>query len=269
MKTAVCIHGLARGSTSPAMGAYNEKFSTLKSLIPNTDIFIHSWDTDISKELKDIFCPIDYIIEPQKQFDKEIIFFKGIDLYSKNTSPKQGEIFKTLSFLYSRHKSIELKAFYEDKNNFKYDCVLTTRFDAGHHGGGRNKTSHLNFDPSLDMGNLYQAYWPQTNAGASDHWFYSNSNNINALGDLYNVIFEYLQPDSEYSNWCKEGWPLSNSQDEFSNELFRDSPTLSSRKLTSGNTVLVNNHCIYKYHLMKHNLWENNNIFLNKDLWDS
>ena len=268
LKTAVCIHGLARGSASPAKGAYNEKFSTLKSLIPNTDVFIHSWDKDISEELLNIFNPVKYIIEPQINFAKELDTFKGIDLYSKNTSPKQGEIFRTLSFLYSRYKSIELKRLYEIKNNFKYDCVLTTRFDVGHVNGGKNKTSHLKFDPTLDMNYLYQAYWNQTNAGASDHWFYSNSYNIDILGELYNNIFHYLTPGSEYSTWCKEGWPLSNTNDELSNEMFKTPPSNNLKKLTSGDTILVNNHCIYKYHLMKNHLWETKSIFLNQELWN-
>ena len=31
MKTAVCIHGLSRGSSEPAHGAYGEKFKTLSN----------------------------------------------------------------------------------------------------------------------------------------------------------------------------------------------------------------------------------------------
>jgi hypothetical protein len=268
VKTAVCIHGLARGSASPAQGAYNEKYKTLLSSIKDTDIFIHSWDIDIKEELKTIFNPINSIFESQKSFKDEINFFKKGDIYSTNTSPKQGEIFRTLSFLYSRYESLKLKSLYEKENDFIYDCVLTTRFDVGHVNGGSNKTSYLKFDQSLDMNYLYQAYWNQTNAGASDHWFYSNSENMDIIGNLYNKLFEYLVPDSEYHLQTKNGWPLSNASDEFSNEMFNETPTDNLKKLSTGNIILVNNHCIYKYHLMINNLWKDKSIFLNKNLWN-
>ena len=213
-----------------------------------------------------MFNPINSIFEEQKFFNDEIKEFSKYDIYSKNTSPNQGDIFKTLSFLYSRMKSIELKRNYEKDNNFIYDCVLTTRFDVGHQNGGANKTSHLKFDRNLDMKYVYQAYWNQTNAGASDHWFYSNSKNMDIIGNLYYCINDYIKEDSEYYNLCKTGWPLSNSDDEFSNEMFKKEKR-SDKKLTGGKTILINNHCIYKYHLIKNKMWGSKSKFLNKELW--
>tara|TARA_Y100000592_G_scaffold78259_1_gene123007 strand:- start:3425 stop:4234 length:810 start_codon:yes stop_codon:yes gene_type:complete len=263
MKTAVCIHGLARGSSVAADGAYLEKFSSLRKQIKKSDVFIHSWDTDIEQELLEIFNPVKSIFEPQKNFEKEISMFGDIDMYSTNTSPKQGEIFKTLSFLYSRMMSIQLKKQTENKNRFEYDCVLTCRFDVGHHNGGRNKTSHMRFNRNLDMSKIYQSDWEQTDAGASDHWFYSNSKNIDMIGDMYNKLWEYLNPDSKYAKLCKEGWPLSDAGNEFSNQIFKQTRSHNLKKLTSGNTILVNNHSIYKHHLMENNMWDNgNSVFI-------
>lgn len=267
MKTAVCIHGLARGSSEPAAGAWGERFKTLLSKIEGCDVFIHSWDVDIKNDIIEIFNPKNCIIEQQNMFIEEIRHFGQYDIYSRSTSPKQGEIFKTLSFLYSRMKSIELKKEYEIKNSFKYDCVLTTRFDVGHQNGGRNKTNHLKFDKNLDMEFIYQAYWNQLNAGASDHWFYSNSENIDIVGDLYNKLYEYIKPGSEYDTQCKSGWPLSNNDSEFTNETHESVNVNNLRKLTTGSTLLINNHCIYKHHFIKNNLWLNKSKFLNKELW--
>ena len=180
-------------------------------------------------------------------------------------------IFNSLSFLYSRYQSIKLKQMYEKKNGFVYDCVLTVRFDVGWHRGGSNLTSHLNFKRDEDMSYVYQAWWTQINAGASDHWFYSNSANIDILGDLYNELPKYLAPDSDYTKQCQTGWPLSNAHDKLSNELekLNDSKNISNdlATYTRGNVIHVNNHCLYKHHMMEHNLWIDKSKFLNKELW--
>ena len=268
MKVAVCLHGLARGSSVQADGAFAENYSTLLKKISGADIFIHSWDEDIKRHLVKIFSPVDSFFESQKNFSEEISLFRGVQFHD-NTGINQGDLFKTLSFLYSRKKSVQLKTQHEKNNNFKYDVVLVSRFDVGYHNNGLNKTSHLNFDPALDMSKIYQAYWDQTNAGASDHWFYSNSENINYLSTLYDKLPEYLDTYSKYTNLCNRGWPLSNELNEFSGELFKNQRSKNLCQYVNGENVLINNHSLYKFHLMENNLWENNrSIFLNKNLWN-
>ena len=268
MKVAVCLHGLARGSSVQADGAFAENYSTLLKKISGADIFIHSWDEDIKRHLVKRFSPVDSFFESQKNFSEEISLFRGVQFHD-NTGINQGDLFKTLSFLYSRKKSVQLKTQHEKNNNFKYDVVLVSRFDVGYHKNGLNKTSHLNFDPALDMSKIYQAYWDQTNAGASDHWFYSNSENINYLSTLYDKLPEYLDTYSKYTNLCNRGWPLSNELNEFSGELFKNQRSKNLCQYVNGENVLINNHSLYKFHLMENNLWENNrSIFLNKNLWN-
>ena len=269
MRTAVCLHGLVKSVNVASNGAYDEKFATLLSKIKDCDIFIHSWDWEIMDELIDIFKPIKYQFQPQYKFTKETYKLKDKN-FGATHSAAQGDLFKTLSFLKSRQISIDLKSKYEEENNFKYDCVLVCRFDVGHHKSGLNKTSHLHFDPNQDMSRMYQAYWDQTNAGASDHWFYSNSDNINNLATLYDNVLDYLSEDSEYTDLCKNGWPLSDAYNEFSGELFKFTSNRSENlmKYVKDDVILVNNHCLYKYHLMKNDMWEDgNSVFVNKQLW--
>ena len=270
MRTAVCLHGLVKSINVASNGAYDEKFATLLEKIKDCDVFIHSWDFDIMDELQDIFKPLKYEFQPQYHFLPETKNHKDKN-YANNTRVAQGDLFKTLSFLKSRKKSIDLKSEYEKENNFKYDCVLVSRFDVGHHKSGLNKTSHLNFNPNQDMQYMYQAYWDQTNAGASDHWFYSNSDNINMLSTLYDNVLDYLSEDSEYTKWCNNGWPLSDANNEFSNELFKHKAIRSENliKYAYDDVILVNNHCLYKYHLMKNNMWDDGkSVFLNKQFWE-
>ena len=55
MKIAVCLHGLARGSSVQADGAFLENYGTLLKKVSGADIFIHSWDEDIKDHLIEIF----------------------------------------------------------------------------------------------------------------------------------------------------------------------------------------------------------------------
>ena len=269
MKTAICLHGLARGSTTKADGAYKERFATLLSKIGDADVFIHSWDIDISEELVEIFNPISYKIEHQKNFSEELDKLKHMNK-SNNTWENQYPLFNILSFLYSRKYSVDLKRQHEIENKIKYDCVLICRFDVGFHNSGRNKTSYLDFNLNLDMSKVYQAYWNQTNAGSSDHWYYSNSDNIDTISTIYDKMFEYLQPNSNYTYLCKTGWPISNKHDKFSNELLKEDRSTDLAIYVSNDTVLINPHCLYKYHLMFNGLWDNGkSVFLNKDLFCS
>lgn len=268
MKIAACLHGLARGSSVKADGAYLEKFCTLLKEIKGADIFIHSWDDDIQDEIVQTFNPLGYIFEPQKDFKEEQDLFKDIN-FTNNTTMAQGNLFKTLSFLFSRKQSIQLKQKYETEAGFKYDVVLVSRFDVGHHKQGLNKTSHLKFNPNQDMTKMYQAYWDQTNAGASDHWFYSSSENIDVVSTMYDKVFEYLKKDSEYNKKCKEGWPLSCKLNEFSGELFKNERTKNLATYITGENSLINNHCLYKFFFMENDMWDGHkSVFLNKHLWN-
>jgi len=268
MKIAACLHGLARGSSVKADGAYSEKFSTLLNKLKDADVFVHSWDDDIEDEIIDVFKPLGYYFEAQKDFKEEQELFKNIN-FSKDTTMAQGDLFKTLSFLYSRKKSIELKQKYEKEAQFKYDVVLVSRFDVGHHKQGLNKTSHLYFQPNQDMSKIYQAYWDQTNAGASDHWFYSSSDNIDTISTMYDKVFEYLEKDSEYNKKCREGWPISSKLNEFSGELFKSERSENLATYIKAGNSLINNHCLYKYFFMENNMWDNEkSVFLNRQLWD-
>ena len=95
--------------------------------------------------------------------------------------------------------------------------------------------------------------------------------NINMLSTLYDNVLDYLSEDSEYTKWCNNGWPLSDANNEFSNELFKYKAIRSENliKYAYDDVILVNNHCLYKYHLMKNNMWDDGkSVFLNKQFWE-
>ena len=70
----------------------------------------------------------------------------------------------------------------------------------------KEKIKIFKFNPIYDMNNVYSAYWDQINAGLSDHWFYSNSKNMNIVTGLYDHVVNYLQQGSDYCDIMMNGW---------------------------------------------------------------
>ena len=106
MKIALCLFGYPKGSTIYAGGAYLGKFKHLfdKVMVHNPDVFIHSWDVAVEQEMVDLFKPKKHIFEKQRQFKEEIA-----TLDMNRFGGSRGDIFKTLSFFYTRKTSNDLR----------------------------------------------------------------------------------------------------------------------------------------------------------------
>jgi len=258
MNIALCLFGYPKGSTIYAGQGQKENYKHLfdQVMVHKPDVFIHCWDKSLEKETIDLFNPKKMIFQEQLLFENKIA-----QLDMSRFSGSRGDIFKTLSFLYTRKKSNDLRLLYESETGKKYDCVVTSRFDVGYHNHGKNKTSYIDFDPTLEMDSVYSAYWSQINAGLSDHWFYGNSHNISIVCNLFDHVLNYLSKDSEYINEMMKGCFDTNADDWFSNEFLKDKQNKSSK-------LYRNNHCLYKWHFYKNNLWNKNKCkFLNRELW--
>jgi len=265
MKIALCLFGYPKGSTIYAGGAYLGKFKHLfdKVMVHNPDVFIHSWDVAVEQEMVDLFKPKKHIFEKQRQFKEEIA-----TLDMNRFGGSRGDIFKTLSFFYTRKTSNDLRLQHEEESGTEYDCVLNSRFDVGYHNYGQNKTSYIKFDPTLDMNAIYNAYWDQINAGISDHWFYSSSDNINTVCNIYDHVLDYLGPNSEYMTTMMDGCFDTNQKSEFSNEFLKEEPEKTTNYRKVDEPYTLNNHALYKWHFYKNNLWNREKtVFLNKELW--
>jgi hypothetical protein len=261
MKIALCLHGYF--ANAGGLEASRKGFGYIKSKLSayNIDTFIHSWDLDNKDEVISLYNPTLEKFEQQYSFEEELKqfnqdwFFEGQasppGMYSTNT------IYRGLSFMLSRKRSVDLKKRYEKDNDFKYDCVIIARFDLGQRGKETPQkyyATNFNFSDNLDMQFLYSAFWDQLNHGFADHWFFSSSENIDLLSEMYDGAFEYYQPDSAYANSVTEGWIDSNILDEFSNEMLKDSK--SSFLKTHPRWGCIDNHKLYKWHLIVTGLYE-------------
>jgi hypothetical protein len=228
MKIALCLYGYFNNRTDDQSGEKGFRYLEKQILGFNPDVFIHSWDLENKDRILELYSPKDYDFDEQINFNK-IAVRHGIDEawinygFKRNRSRfKNCTINASLSFYYSRMISIDLKILHELDNMMKYDCVIVSRFDAGHRSPIHRGycVSDIPFNPHKDMDFLYSAMWDQLNAGYTDQWFYSCSDNIDKLAAMYmRAKADYFKVGSEYYNTLTTSWPDSNYHNEFSNEF--------------------------------------------------
>lgn len=260
-KIALCLYGNFNNRFSDQSGLNGFEYIKNKILDGrNIDIFIHSWDTKNQATIISLYNKLikNSIIEQQINFSSIVDEYKiNRDLYNPAGGEKFRNIENSLSFYYSRGKSIELKQDYEIKNNFKYEIVICSRFDLGqidkYNGYQDFKVSEITFNESLDMNYIYSAMWDQFNAGMTDMWYYSSSENIDILKSMYEKALTYYQANSTYLKALTTGWPDSNALDPFSNEIFQKekSKNLIRYKIHEGQ----NNHFMHKWFFIESGLY--------------
>ena len=145
----------------------------------NVDVFIHSWNTDFEKGIKDIYKPKLSLFEKQKTF--------GAEWKDKVGATRKEHMF---SRWYSAKESLRLKREYEEKNNFTYDYVISTRFDLLF-------LEDLNFNLFEDNSLLYvplNKNFMSHNPRILDYFFFSNSKNMDEyIGGLYDWLLPRLK----------------------------------------------------------------------------
>jgi len=264
MRIALCLHGYmsnAKGLNSFVSGySYIHKKILAKN---DVDIFVHCWEPKKQELYNEYYGKktSNAIFEEQKDFSIfDVCKHQGWfdqDIIRESCPWPTNTIERTLSFLYSRKQVICSKNSYESENDFKYDCTILSRFDLGNRGKEWPQTyyaTNFNLLKQSDMTNLHCAYWDQFNHGLPDHWFYGNSSVMTKVSKLYDLVFDYYQPESDYVKSCLDGWIESNANEEFSNENLKD-PSVRSNNLKKWEKwQCIDNHKLYKWHAKKFNI---------------
>ena len=224
MRTALCLSGKV-GNTIGKSGYHKSEFRVLEKgyqhykrhLLDknNIDVFVHCWDTELSSEIEKLYSPIASVYQDQIKF-KIPDYVKGESLRKQNH----------YSRWYSNMAVNNLKKEYENKNNFKYDFVMTTRFDLA----WETDVVFSECDPSkFYAGNwsaVYDVYgrdlfkggrgplydivktkpdqlkklkyglkgFPHVDEGFLDLWFFTNSELSDKFFDLYKMLDLYCKP---------------------------------------------------------------------------
>ncbi len=262
-RIALCIHGYFSNRESENAGMLGYEYIKEHILkYPNVDIFIHTWDLKNEKKIIELYNPIRIIAEEQIDYNAVAnsygLFQSDIDegFDRGSTIFKNCTIQASLSFYNSRAMAIMLKREYERDFNFEYDAVICVRFDLGHRSGfhrGYN-VSQITFNPEFDMNYYYFPYWMQMNAGLGDQHFYSNSENINRFIYMGDEAINDFKLGSKYHDLLVNGWPDSNADDEFSNEVLKENKSNNLVKYPTWQ--IINNHLYYKYYMIKNNIYD-------------
>jgi len=222
VRIAVCYFGLVGGvlgksgyghNISPEIGYYYYKKNLLNQN-ENVDIFMHSWSVNSKDELIDIYKPKKYIFQNQIHFNPwKLIPYQIFHLrellpiflmnYAKIFKKLYYNSFISQSYWYSIKSSINLAKKYEKENKFKYDYIFVTRFDVAFF----TEIIFRNYDPEYfyvsnrnhgpKFPSIYE-WIPNKNSwddAYGDLWYFSNSDNIGKLGNIYDNLTDYsLRP---------------------------------------------------------------------------
>ncbi len=175
MKIALCLSGQSRFVEE----GYKSFFKNLIGF-ENFDIFVHSWDDNEYQKVLDLYNITDSIIEPQRY---DIIFDEDKNNLDYTQQDAGSGEFVHYSMFYSMWKSSQLKQMYEKNHNFKYDCVIKSRFDVALLDELDVMNQNLNYINSPDVCG---------NPNVISDWFnFSNSDNMDVYLDVYNNMPEY------------------------------------------------------------------------------
>jgi hypothetical protein len=232
MKIALCISGYFSNKNGDDLLTTNYIYENILDKHDNIDIFIHSFDKTNENNIK-----IKYPSSKHCIVDDQIDFIGNLDNknyeYYKEFQKSYGNnavnlLESTLSFFYSKSKSVKYALQYSRENNFVYDCIIWCRFDIGirmKEPFDGFKTDNLIFNPKLDFSYFYSAYWNQLNAGYTDFWNFSNSNNMEIYSELYNyTINDMLILNSEYLK-VLNNWPDSDKNNPLLNRFICNDST--------------------------------------------
>jgi len=210
MRIALCLTGLlgglkGRNGIGKTIDPLNGFYWFNKNIFQNNDVdvFFHTW-SDSKFDLVSIYEPKKYLIENQENFSGIDSQFYGFESYEslyvnenrldQSYVCSQEEIidFKNLIFRANSKwasftKAIKLKSEYEEENNFKYDFVVTTRFDVA-------LVKRIDFS-SLKKHTLYLSKRNEKQAGEdrafNDLIFIGDSNVLNLFSKLFDERYKY------------------------------------------------------------------------------
>jgi hypothetical protein len=245
MKTALCISG----KIGNILGKSGYHSSDPRVLIKgfehykrhvidknDVDVFIHCWDEELKEETLNLYQPVAHKFEPQVYFD--------IPDHVIGDSQRKNNHY---SRWYSNMVVNNLREQYETENNFKYDFVMTTRFDLAF------ETDILFSD--LDAESFYAGNWSAVYDGNGNDLFKGGR------GPLYDILLKYPDAMRQLRYGLKgyphtqEGfldlWFIANSKvsSEFFNLFNKLNEYTSPNNCPNDSSGRISNHRLARYHL--------------------
>lgn len=196
MKIALCLHGYFDSftdSTSKGNNGYRYIKKHILNL-ENVDVYLHSWQPELTDHLLNLYHPVSYKFEPQIDFEPYCKEW-GIDNLINPPRPPH----TVLSHFYSIEEVFKL--LYGTNN--KYDLVIKSRYDLGqiNRSSSPNHVECINLNLSNDLSRINMAHWPDKymlNEGPPDMWFYGNQNIMESFSKIFDNIQHSLTKNVDY-----------------------------------------------------------------------
>ena len=140
---------------------------------------------DTVVDLYNLYNPVGFIVQPE--YDVFPTPRKIEEYDQKNTTQTTANI--TFSMFYSIFKSLQLAFDYESNNNFKYDCVIRSRFDCA------VECDSFNFH-DLERNAVYFNDCIHNPDVISDYFNYGTSDSMKIYSEIYDNIDSYWNEDN-------------------------------------------------------------------------
>mgnify|MGYP003969227225 CR=1 FL=1 len=209
-KIAICLYGISRNVDLRGIAIdwrssffLSEKIFNNPNAAAQIDFFIHTWSAQEKDDLIRSFSPKKISVEKSIFPNYELPpFAHNLDYQNSNGY----NIWQKIQALYSRWdsegKSLVMKQEYEKEQNFKYDFVLSCRFDLVFH-------SFFPFDV-LERDKLYISNWHLFREDRGkwfaypDAWFLSGTEIMDKHAKLFHHLDEYLNPSGDYYKYITQ-----------------------------------------------------------------
>jgi len=203
-RIAICLYGVSKSVSSRSVD-WRKSFFSFEKIFNNpgdnieADVFIHTWSTQEKDNLIESFSPkkvsVEKSIFPNYEIPEIVRRLNYPDSHGYDIQTKIQTIYSRWD---SEGKSVALKQKYEKEQNFKYDFVLSCRFDLVFH---RFFPLHL-----LEKDKFYISNWHLFNSprkewfGYQDAFFLGGTEIMDEHAKLFLHLDEYLDPRGDYHN---------------------------------------------------------------------
>lgn len=249
-RVAIALRGKRRYRCNPNLDSY------LRRLPCHVDVFWHQWSLPGDEEewLLNRYNPKAWVFEDPSVVTPVVDLFEVVDGAPRQAST-HAHLFRGIA------RSLQLVREYEEKKGFKYDMVISVRWDIGQ--------DHISpmFLPWVcpNMSKLYSPFGPELNWAFYEQWFYSNSDNMFKISAIYDDFVQGRlyprkdQNDNNYTLMLERGIVESDATNYWSCRTLNNNMSTTVPLDTAAHRphayAIRHVHLVLKYYLYTLGLW--------------
>lgn len=248
-RVAFALRGKRRHRCNQRLDSY------LRRLPCHVDVFWHHWSLAPDEEdwLLNRYKPKRWVFEDPSIVTPVVKLFEIVDGAPRQAS-SHGPMFRGIA------RSLQLVREYEEEQGFKYDMVISVRWDIAQGHIGPMVLPWV--CPNLT--GIYSLFGPELNWAFYDQWFYSNSDNMYKISAVYDDFMQgslYPRNDqngNDYTRMIGKGIIESDATNYWSCTTLNNNSTnvpMDNAVRRPQAFAIRNVHLVLKYYLYRLGLW--------------